>query len=100
MYSFLVIIGSWFVKLASNALVQSIVKNLIVLLISYGKDMIPVAIEEIKKASSDPAFTTSSQKFDAVFTALKVKFPNVESSTINVVIETCYSYFKSDTTES
>ena len=76
----------------SNQLVRSIIKNVITLLTSTASEAIPVAVECIKQAANNPDLLDSSQRFNYVFTKLKERFPDLATSTLNVVIETSYDY--------
>lgn len=76
----------------NNPLVRSIIKNVITLLTSTASEAIPIAVEFIKQAANNPDLLDSSQKFNYVFTNLKERFPNLATSTLNVIIETSYDY--------
>lgn len=94
MQLFFINVGVWFVKVATSELVQLIIQNLILLFLTYSKNMVPVVLAEIRRVSVDETLT-SEQKFQSVFNTIKLQFPDVEISTVNAIIETCYSYFKS-----
>lgn len=76
----------------NNPLIRSIIKNVITLLTTTAADAIPVAVEYIKEAAANSELKDSSQKFLYVFKKLEEKFPNLGTSTLNVVIETSYDY--------
>lgn len=76
----------------SNPLVRNIIKNVVTLLTSTASEAIPIAVEYIKEAASNPDLKDSSQKFLYVFTKLSEQFPNLATSTLNVIIETSYDY--------
>lgn len=92
--SYLLVVGTWFIKLASNELVQSIITSLIPVLIAYIQKVIPLILDEIKKASDDQNLN-SSQKFEQVYLAVKLTYPDFSESILRMLIEVCYNFFKS-----
>ena len=52
--SFLISVGTWFIKIATSDLVVSITKKLIEILVQYITDVIPLVLDEIKKVANDP----------------------------------------------
>ena len=93
MQIFFITLGSWLVRIATSELVQLIIQNLILLFLSYSKDVIPIVISEIRRVALDTTLT-SNQKFQVVSDSIKSQFPDIEVSTLNAIIETCYSYYK------
>lgn len=92
--SILLSIGTWFIKLASSELVKSILTSLIPILIDYVQKIIPLILDEIKRASSDNSLN-SSQKFDQVYLSIKMTYPELGESVLRMLIEVCYTFFKS-----
>lgn len=95
MQLFFINIGTWFIKIITSELIQLIIQNLILLFLTYSKDMVPIVMAEIRRVSFDLTLT-SEQKFQSVFNSVKSQFPDIATSTINAIIESCYSYFKSN----
>lgn len=93
MQIFFITLGSWLVRIATSELVQLIIQNLILLFLSYSKDVIPIVFSEIRRVALDTTLT-SNQKFQVVSDSIKSQFPDIEVSTLNAIIETCYSYYK------
>jgi hypothetical protein len=90
---FLLSVGTWFIKLATSDLVVSITKNIVVILVQYIKDVIPLVLDEIQKAAVNPDLK-SEQKFDAVYNVASAKFGQVPTSVLRMIIEVCYTFLK------
>ena len=97
--SFLISVGTWFIKIATSDLVVSITKKLIEILVQYITDVIPLVLDEIKKVANDPNLK-SEQKFDAVYNAASAKFSQVPTSVLRMIIEVCYTFLKGQLPES
>jgi hypothetical protein len=95
---FLLSVGTWFIKLATSDLVVSITKNIVVILVQYIKDVIPLVLDEIQKAAVNPDLK-SEQKFDAVYNIASAKFGQVPTSVLRMIIEVCYTFLKTQLPE-
>lgn len=92
--SFLISIGTWFIKIATSDLVVAITKSLVGILVQYIKDVIPLVLDEIQKAAANPDLK-SEQKFEAVYNVASAKFGQVPTSILRMIIEVCYTFLKS-----
>jgi hypothetical protein len=95
---FLLSVGTWFIKMATSDLVVSITKNIVVILVQYIKDVIPLVLDEIQKAAVNPDLK-SEQKFDAVYSVASAKFGQVPTSVLRMIIEVCYTFLKTQLPE-
>lgn len=93
--SFFISIGTWFIKVATSDLVVAITKSLVVILVQYVKDVIPLVLDEIQKAAVNPDLK-SEQKFDAVYTVVSDRFDKLPTSILRMIIEVCYTFLKSN----
>ena len=84
--------------MATNELVQSIIKNLVIIFVQYINDIIPFVLSEIQRVSADEKLD-SKQKFDAVFKSVTDTYGGIGTSLLRMIIEVCYTFLKAQLPE-
>ena len=93
--TFLITIGLWLLKIASNPLVQAVVKSVFMDLFNVGKDYLPTAIEAVKTAATRTDLDATG-KFELAASLIKESFPDIPHALLNSIIENVYGMLKKE----
>jgi hypothetical protein len=80
---------SW---LIGNSIVRAVATSVILDLVQHGKELVPIALAEIKIVASNKDMT-GTEKFAAVTGAVTAQFPAIGKSTVNTIIQSTYNAY-------